>query len=168
MVDDRRQLQGQAVLHDFRQRVTVDGFGIVIAHIHQFFIGAGNLRVVGFPLFRQWFQDFALLRNLSRIGDDDLDSLFLWEIAEFIQHFLGGTDVHRRVGLDFPRLLPVRKKDVSISLVLCKHIMSVRRGAAGHTRLIGDVDDLAVQVLQVFFCIHIGKFIVGHQEFIIS
>ena len=107
VIDDRRELERQTVLYDLRERVAVDGLRIVVAHLDQLLIRACDFRVVGFPLFGEWLQDFALLGDPSCIRDDDLDGLFFGKVAEFIQHFLCGTDVNGRMGLDLPRLLPV-------------------------------------------------------------
>ena len=147
MIDDRREFERQAVLYDLRERVAVDGLRIVVAHLDQLLIRTCDFRVIGFPLFGEWLQDFALLGDPSCIRDDDLDGLFFRKVAEFIQHFLCGTDVNGRMGLDLPRFLPVREENVTISLVFRKHIMGVGCRAAWHPCLVGDLDDLAVQIL---------------------
>ena len=168
VLDNRCQFQGQPVFHDFGERVSVNGMGIVIAHFHQFIVGAGNFRVVGFPFLRQRLQNFALLCNLPGIGHNDFNGFILGKVGEFIQHFLGSTDVYRGMGFDFPRLFPVGKKNVPISLVFSKHVMGIGGGTHRAACLFPDFNDLPVQILQVFFGIHIAEFIFVDKNFIIS
>ena len=54
VIDDRRELERQAVLYDLWERVAVDGLRIVVAHLDQLLIRACDFRVVGFPLFGEW------------------------------------------------------------------------------------------------------------------
>ena len=168
VLDNRRQFQCQALLHFFGKRVSVNGLGIGIAHFHQFFIGAGNFRVVRLPFLGKRMEDFAFVCNPSRIFHDDFKRFFLGEIAEFIQHFLCRPDVDRRMGFNLPRFFPVGKKDVAVSLILGKHIMRIRRSADRPSSLFADFNDLPVQILQILFRIDFGKLVVIDQEFIIS
>ena len=54
VIDDRRELERQAVLYDLRERVAVDGLRIVVAHLDQLLIRTCDFRVVRFPLFGEW------------------------------------------------------------------------------------------------------------------
>ena len=54
VIDDRRELERQAVLYDLRERVAVDGLRIVVAHLDQLLIRTCDFRVVGLPLFGEW------------------------------------------------------------------------------------------------------------------
>ena len=54
VIDDRRELESQAVLYDLRERVAVDGLRIVVAHLDQLLIRTCDFRVVRFPLFGEW------------------------------------------------------------------------------------------------------------------
>ena len=53
VLDNRRQFQSKPVFHDFGKGIPINGVSVVIAHFHQFVIGACNLRVVRFPFFCQ-------------------------------------------------------------------------------------------------------------------
>ena len=51
VIDDRRELERQAVLYDLWERVAVDGLRIIVAHLDQLLIRTCDFRIVGFPLF---------------------------------------------------------------------------------------------------------------------
>ena len=144
MLDNRREFKSQTVFHNFRQRISIDGMSIFVAHIHQFIIGTGDFWIVGFPFFRQRLQNFTLFRYFSCVGNYDFNSFFFGKIRKFIQHFLCSTDKDGGMGFDFSRLFPVGKENVPVSLIFGKHIVSIRSSTYRHTCLFSNFDNFTV------------------------
>ena len=147
VLDNRFQFWFQPVLYDIRERIPINGFGIVVTHFQQFFVGPGNLRVVRFPFFCQRFQSFTHLPNLPCVVHYYFLCLFRWKVGKFIQHFLCGPQVYRRMGIQLTWLFPGREKDIPVCLIFSEHVMRIRCSAYRYPRLFSDFYNFPVQIL---------------------
>ena len=146
VADDGVQLTVEPRLHLLGERVAIDALGLVVAHIAQVVLAAVDVRRI--VLARHRTDDVAHIRYHVGVLDYDLVGAVLAEIGEFLQHFVRGLEVERRL------IVRVRKaltghQDAAERLVLRFEEVNVAGRAARLAELVRKAQNIAVPVAQL-------------------
>ena len=157
------QLDVQSVDDELRQLVAVQLVCLVPDHAVEVFFGVFKARREELTL-GQKLDILHLFGDGARVGHDDLIGLFLAEVVEFIEHFVGRSEVERHRLVRVGKFLR-RKQNVAVDLVLRVEEMDVARRADGLAELLAKLHDRAVEVLEVLVVIHRA---VAHQKAVVA
>ena len=109
-------------------------------------------------------QFFDLVGDLFRVVDDHLMALFRAEVAEFLQHLVGGLEVQGRL---IVRVLKAHAglDDGAVFRVMGVEEVHVAGGHDGDAQLIAELHDDAVEVAQGFL---IRETALAHHEIVVA
>ena len=154
MAADGVQLFLQALLHDLGQRVAIVPLGVFPGGIPELLFCALDAGRVGAA---RDGADVAVDagRYLAGIGHDDLVGLFPGQVAELVQHILGGAVEQGRLVV---RVLEAvaRLQDRAVDGVLRLGEMDIAGGDDGLVQVFAQLDDGAVEVLDDLFALHLS------------
>ena len=163
LAEDAAQLDVQSVDDELRQLIAVERVRLVPDHAVEIFLGVFKARREELAL-GQKLDVLHLLGDGARVGHDDLVGFFLAEIVEFPEHFVGRAEVERHRLVRVGKFLR-RKQDVAVDLVLGVEEMDVARRADGLAELLAELDDRAVEVLQILVIAHRA---VTHEKAVVA
>ncbi len=162
VLDDGTEFLLETVLHDLRQLLPVHAVSLVVADITQLLIRVLN---DGRALVRPHrAHRLHLVRNLLRVGDDDLLALVRSEIGELLHHLIGCPKIERSRFLLVRSHAHGRLDDRAVDLIL--RIKEVNISGRNHRRskLFSEGDHLPVQVQQILFRIEVLIPLICEQE----
>ena len=163
MAADGIQFLLQALLQDIGNRVTVAFAGVFPGAAAQLFLGALNGRRIGA------FGDGAEVAvdgggDLVGVGDHHFVGFFLAQVAEFLQHILGGAVEQRGLVVGILEAV-ARLENGAVSSILRFLEMHVPRSHHRLVQFFGQGNDGAVEVLHRLNGIHLA---VAHHELIVA
>ncbi len=145
VLDDGRKLTVKPLVHDLRERVTVDLLGACMGDAHQILLGTGDVRSEGALRDREYA--LARIGKVLRVRDDDFLCLLRAQIAEFLQHFIRGAQIQGRLVFGIREALP-GGQDLAVDAVLRIQKMHVAGRHNRDMQLFTERDDLTVVIPQ--------------------
>ena len=97
---------------------------------------------------RQQFDLLHQIGNMARVVDDHLMRLLLPQIAEFLQHLVGGLEIDGQRGVGIGEFL-AGQQNVTVDLVLRLQKMHIPGGTDGLAQRLAQADDGAVKLAQL-------------------
>ena len=137
-----------ALLHQLRRIFTVEAVHFAVNQRLQILHRVFNLRRE--QVVRHGPHLIAPIDDHVGILDDDLICLFLAEIGELREHFVGGLEIERKRTVCVRHLLG-RQKNVAVNFILRIQEMHVAGGDDGLSKLLAQLDDGAVEAAQLLF-----------------
>ena len=163
VLNNGRKLALQSVLHDVGEGVAVAGLGGLVADALQILVGTLHFGVEG-TLGEGADAVLDHVGDHVGVGDHHLEGLFLPEVGEFLQHFLGGAEVEAAVLVEVLEL-HARLEDLSVDVVLGVEEVGVAGGHHGLAILLAQGHHLAVEVPQLLIVLELA---LGDHEAVID